>query len=967
MTNVFSHQFPQTVSSSKTYAVRAVAVLFLFLIGMVSLSGAQAKTVYVSTSGSDATGCGTSTNPCASLAKAQLLVQGHPGSTVNVGGGIYYLPQSPTNPGTLNFTSSDSGSSGAVITWRAWAGTGTPIVSGGIPLTSSLGTLHNSGNLYSFQFNTNPTSFEYLFYTPSGSSEAQRRLRARAESNSSSSVGYYMSALNTCSTSNWPAAAGTPNPTLADCNFGTFLRVAATISPSSTSGSGCPYVINENNTSESKCIDRFQYDPNDTAVTQLVSGSSYTTNLNGTFVGGGTGPGFGGPNGNPAGPCTPTTGSQFPEGDIGLMLFDAWTVDDMRIACIDTRANFNVIYLTSATKADANNQHQIKLYNFFGSTVGHRYLIENARTAFFAAQAIGQTGIWYLDKSTTPGWTLYYVANNGENLAKDLITIPQLGVSFPSSTSDPVGGSLLSANGLSYVTFNGIVFEIDNHTPTATNFTTGVGGGFNNDDNGDSAVPQAIDCESCQFVTFNGITVKHTSATGLRVANAPSTVSCSATKPCVLIENSSFYDIGDDGIHIGHSINGSDNSSNVVQFVKATNNFIQGFSRVFPDGEGIAEGNGFNNTFSSNDVNDGYHAGISICHLSCTPVGVNGIGITTSLNHVRNINQGITADGGELYYNIGGSGGSGTGNVISNNLVHDDTDSSIIDNPFGSSPVHGSGYGGDGIYLDSQSADVLVEYNVVYNTSGNSVALTAGPAQISGWLPNTFKSNIFAYGRLSMFAEGQPWPQVMTVSQCPTNPTALQNINSNIFYFDLNDQSNLTNTLGFYVQEGCAYSCSAGASANYNQFQSFTNNLYWRTDGNFGTYNKAFHVYKTAPSNPSTCQSPSSTTQITNSWDFMPFSGSNSWQDGTYPTFPVNVTEDTGGLIEQPSFSASVGGGVCTSQVNNFCLAANPPHMTGFVFTQTNKTVTSAGSTLTAPATVPGTFATFIYSVANSF
>jgi hypothetical protein len=41
--------------------------------------------------------------------------------------------------------------------------------------------------------------------------------------------------------------------------------------------------------------------------------------------------------------------------------------------------------------------------------------------------------------------------------------------------------------------------------------------------------------------------------------------------------------------------------------------------------------------------------------------------------------------------------------------------------------------------------------------------------------------------------------------------------------------------------------------------------------------------------------------------------------------------------------------------------------MTGFNYTDTNSTVTSAGSTLTAPATVPATFPTYIYSVTGSF
>ena len=102
----------------------------------------------------------------------------------------------------------------------------------------------------------------------------------------------------------------------------------------------------------------------------------------------------------------------------------------------------------------------------------------------------------------------------------------------------------------------------------------------------------------------------------------------------------------------------------------------------------------------------------------------------------------------------------------------------------------------------------------------------------------------------------------------------------------------------------------------------------------------------------------------------MPFSdsgGTDSWQTGTTASLPVDVTEDVNGLIAttEPAFSATSSG--CTSKVSNYCLSGNPTGMTGFVYTQTNSTVTSAGSTLTAPATVPATFPTYIYSIANSF
>jgi len=117
----------------------------------------------------------------------------------------------------------------------------------------------------------------------------------------------------------------------------------------------------------------------------------------------------------------------------------------------------------------------------------------------------------------------------------------QLSNQFPQSGSDPsdfVGGSLLwakaptgSASGLSYVNFDGITFQMDDFVPSFT--------GFNNDDNGDMPVPQAIDCESCQHVVFNGDTVAYTSGSGILIASPPGNTTTTAAATDDTVENSS--------------------------------------------------------------------------------------------------------------------------------------------------------------------------------------------------------------------------------------------------------------------------------------------------------------------------------------------------------------------------------------------------------------------------------------------
>ncbi len=810
--------------------------------------------------------------PFASIARAQiavqLLLQSNPNRPiiVMIRQGIYSLPLSPTNPGTLNFTTSDSGTSQMPVTWENYPGE-IPMVSGGEPISSlGLTWTNPSGNLWQVQLPANTQAFEYLFYKQTHRS---RRLRSRLQS--ASGIGFYMNNGSCYSTFTGQVVG------ISNCNLGTFLKIAATVPPGNT---GCPSVTFEG---QSKCLDRFQYNPSD-PITQWV-------NLNGTYTG------------DPSNPCQANSSNPYPAGDIELTLFDSWTVDLMRINCVDTTNH--IIYLTGATYGNSSD------YNCLGPTAGHRYVIENALDAFQQEQQAGQSGLWFLDRSSVP-WTLSYVANQGENPNVDSVVIPQL------QPATPTGGSIIAASQLSYVTFQGITFEMDNFVPPPS--------GFNNDTNGENTLPAAIDCESCQHVTFDSITVRHTSASGLQMATLNGHFGPPGNND--VVQNSAFYDIGSSGIHIGHLPLGNDVAANVIQSVIVQNNIVQGYSRVFPDGEGIAQGNGDKITYQHNDIDDGYHSGISVCELGC--FGANGSNIISQYNHIWNVMQGITSDGGAIYYQTGGAQKNGTGNKILNNLLHDVNDSSIIENG-----VLGTGYGGHGIYLDGQSAGVSVESNVVYRTSQDSVFMTEGPA--NGQPPNKFQNNIFAYARRAMFRENTAWPQ-----NCGNSTRA--NLISNIMYFDQNDRA------GFYAIEGCADSCGMA----FHQFQNFQRNLYWRTDGQFANYDRAFHVLTTTPppDQASSCTEPPDPNA---NWTFFTFP---TWQNGQ-PLVngqPLSMNEDPEGTATvDPGFGN-------TGHATDFLLSKSP--VAGFDFRQTNNTIKTAGRTnplIVAPQVLP-TFPTYYFT-----
>jgi hypothetical protein len=291
--------------------------------------------------------------------------------------------------------------------------------------------------------------------------------------------------------------------------------------------------------------------------------------------------------------------------------------------------------------------------------------------------------------------------------------------------------------------------------------------------------------------------------------------------------------------------------------------------------------------------------------------------------------QGITSDGGALYYGVGGPNGSGTGDQIVNNLVHDVTDSSIIDSNY-----LGTGYGGHGIYVDAQSAGVEVANNVVFRVSSGGMTMTNGPA--AGEPANTFTNNIVAYGRRGMFEEQNPWPQ-----NCTSNLHA--NVTHNLFYFDLNE------TVGFSaVSNGCSDSCGL----SYNQFQNFEGNLYWRTDGGFASDANAFSVMTDPPppDQSSTCN------QIPNppltTLTFAQWQTSHPLVNGV----PLPLNEESGGTATvNPGFGD-------TGNATDFELASSP--IAGFNPTATNNTIHDAGRNdplITVP-TVPDTYPTYTYS-----
>jgi len=459
--------------------------------------------------------------------------------------------------------------------------------------------------------------------------------------------------------------------------------------------------------------------------------------------------------GDPIDPNWQNLKTPYPAGDIEIYSFEWWTTPKLRVASIDSVAH--IVYLTGPTVQTDYTR---------GFLAGHRYLVENVKDAF------NQPGQWFLDRSNPNAWTLTYLANTNENPNSDEVIIPQV-------------SQLLTATGLQYVTFQGLTFEHDNWVVPLD-----IGYPALRQDTGITGV---VGCYNCQHVTLDTLTVTQTAGGAIEFTTTDKT----QTSAYNVVQNSTLYDLGGFGIRYGVLALGSDTDANVPQFGTFTNNTIASFGRVIPSAIGIVQGDGHDNTYSHNDIYDGYHSGIEVCALNCPPGTKNSAGAfnnISSFNDVHDIGQGVTDDMGCVYYN---TNPVSTGNQILNNRCHDVKDASGLDS---------DGYGGQAYYLDINTSNTVVKNNIAYRISASATAQTCGPQTPN--TTNTFSNNILAFFKHGARQEG-----------CATPASGVMQFqfSNNLVLFERNAT----------VQTGCNYPMGGSDSS----VQSYTSNLYCYASG----------------------------------------------------------------------------------------------------------------------------------------
>jgi parallel beta-helix repeat protein len=312
-------------------------------------------------------------------------------------------------------------------------------------------------------------------------------------------------------------------------------------------------------------------------------------------------------------------------------------------------------------------------------------------------QWLTEPGDWYLDRKAA---TVYYLPRPGEKLSEISAIAPRL-------------ASLLEMKGSSDVTLHGLTFS---HTqwdlPDTSPQKASPLGGF-----GQAAVgvPAAVTIDHAKNCRFENCTFEHLGNYALQLG-----CGCQGDR----VDRCTFTDLGAGGIKIGEENQAQlvtdQTFGNVVSDCR-----ISDGGHIFPSAVGIWIGQSYDNHIEHNEITDLYYTAISMGWTwGYGPALCKGNKIEANLIH--HIGKKSDADG-PILSDMGGiyTLGVQPGSVISGNAFHD---------------IAGRIYGGWGIYLDEGSSNILVEKNIVYQTTHGGFHQHFGR-------DNIVQNNIFAFGR----------------------------------------------------------------------------------------------------------------------------------------------------------------------------------------------------------------------------
>ncbi|MBZ5706622.1 MAG: hypothetical protein LAN63_14830 [Acidobacteriia bacterium] len=492
------------------------------------------------------------------------------------------------------------------------------------------------------------------------------------------------------------------------------------------------------------------------------------------------------------------------KGDIIVDDFEQWTKSTMRVQSISG----TLVTLTGRTYSDAQNSGFLK---------DHRLFIENVY------ENLGP-GQWYLDRSTpdisTTNRTLNYCAAPGEDPtnAANGIVIPQ----------QP---TLLVATGLHDVTFKGLTFAHDNWTIPAA----GLG-----DQQGMPNVPAALSFVNTTNVVLDGVTARNIQGWAVEFigdGTGSSTFSagvCTGDGSCGnSVVRSRFYDIGADPIRIGRwpcagnhqqvaACTVADTENSVTQHNAVQDNLMAYTGQIQPTvaAGGTWIGNSHHNLVTHNEVHHTYDIAFSIGFnygyenqdgsLKCATTNA----APRCLAHDNEIsyNWGYQSGRGVMQDVVGGAYFA-AGNTSGNTALHNKFTDAIA----GWHDLHG--YGGDLIYMDQGSTNVVAKFNLLARATGACFNLNPSERDHDIYPQNNvFENNVLVDCGSATSNNANNDPAV--IRRDGDNPYAVV-FRKNVISVDLGHESFMAHRGGWYP------------NGNAMGYFAFDHNLWWnRASGN---------------------------------------------------------------------------------------------------------------------------------------